>query len=179
MPIRSPKLNSFVVVYILVIELLTMSQWYYVKTGMVSEEQVGPISLKELSKEIRMGDLRPEDHVASPSHTKNKWYQVRQFPKLMEVMDPSIERVLIKLQERRLFHFLLMSFVRFRHRLSRLLKDLLVPMFCALLPFWITLNLRLPIAFLSLQFLFKTFLAQVWPRLTCLVKMLVPAKICL
>lgn len=52
-----------------------MTGWYYIKSGMIEDETVGPISGDELLRLARGGDLSPKVMVLHEKTTKNQWVE--------------------------------------------------------------------------------------------------------
>jgi len=57
-----------------------MSGWYYQKTGMISDETIGPLSDAEFLEMVGSGKLSPDTKLVHPSHTSGKWVLAKQIP---------------------------------------------------------------------------------------------------
>lgn len=64
-----------------------MHQWYYLKTSLTSEDQVGPISEAEFIAAIKSGAVKPKSKVNSPTRTKGNWIAAGSMPAIKNVFE--------------------------------------------------------------------------------------------
>lgn len=61
-----------------------MHQWYYIKAGMLDEQQIGPIDETELVSLIDKGKIGFKTRVSSPTRTKNAWMLAGSLPSIAQ-----------------------------------------------------------------------------------------------
>jgi len=61
-----------------------MSGWLYMKSGILNEETIGPVSDSEIGKLAYDGRLTLKTRIIHPVHTKNEWTTVNQIPALVK-----------------------------------------------------------------------------------------------
>lgn len=59
------------------------SNWYYIKPGMLNDEQVGPIPSRQIIHIAKTGEIDPQTKVASPEYTRNAWRLLGDVPELL------------------------------------------------------------------------------------------------
>lgn len=72
-------------------------QWYFLKTGMIDDETIGPLAEKDFLQMIRDGHIKPTTQIMSPSRTGGGWWKVNQIGSYMSVWEQGhIKRVELK-----------------------------------------------------------------------------------
>lgn len=66
------------------------SQWYYMKSTMLGEEETGPISDKELLQLARDGKIKPQTAISSPTKTKG-WVQASAVSALVKAYQEGMQ----------------------------------------------------------------------------------------
>lgn len=61
-----------------------MSGWFYMKEGMLSDEQVGPIAAETLLQLAYDGQVKPATLVLHPTNTRGQWAQAQQIAALLK-----------------------------------------------------------------------------------------------
>ncbi len=57
-----------------------MSVWFYMKSGILEDSQMGPVADSTFLELAYDGTLKPKTIVCSPVHTKGQWVQLSQIP---------------------------------------------------------------------------------------------------
>jgi hypothetical protein len=66
---------------------MSSHQWFYIKTGMVSDETIGPLSEADFVQLVREGNVKRDAAVASPTRTNNQWISLSDVPGLVTIWD--------------------------------------------------------------------------------------------
>ena len=61
-----------------------MSGWFYIKSGIVEDQIVGPLKDNEIGELTYAGELSLKTKVIHPQHTKNQWRELRHVPVLCQ-----------------------------------------------------------------------------------------------
>lgn len=67
-----------------------MSGWFYMKEGMLSVEQVGPIAAETLLQLAYDGQVKPATLVLHPTNTRGQWVQAQQIAALLKKYNEGI-----------------------------------------------------------------------------------------
>lgn len=62
-----------------------MHQWFYVKPGIVGDEQIGPLTEQDFLALVQSGGIGPKSLICSPSRTNGNWMAVEGHAKLLEI----------------------------------------------------------------------------------------------
>lgn len=68
-----------------------MSDWFYMKTGILNDEQVGPILAQALLQLAFDGQVKPPTLVLHPTNTRGQWVQLQQIPALLKKYNEGVE----------------------------------------------------------------------------------------
>jgi hypothetical protein len=73
-----------------------MSGWYYMKTGMIQDEQVGPVADGAFLQLAFDGKIQPKTLVVHAMHTRGQWVQMEQIPAARTKYDEGARRQCIR-----------------------------------------------------------------------------------
>lgn len=77
-----------------------MHQWFYMKSGLIGDEQAGPFAESEFIQLIQAGGIGRKSLICSPTRTSGNWIAVDSHPKLLEIWQAGqSQRELAKTQQ--------------------------------------------------------------------------------